>query len=235
MTLLDAITEAYLLTTKKATPPAVGTAKRSQLTSLAIKFYRDWQTEPGMEWDSLYEVMGTTGTGLTTATDTFTLDAAVHFLPKGEQLELNCVRVRYGDADAYQYRDYTIVKPSQLHLNRLNDAVALISPTQIKFSRAFTEDDPDFGGTLEVPVITKLTDLSDDDDEILIDQPKWLAERVAAQYALSYKSLRSLYPDLLDLANETMTSMKLANGTGNESTSTGVDYFAGMGNVGITN
>jgi hypothetical protein len=52
-TKLDAMTMGYTLATGKTTIPASGTAKRSLLDSLAVKFYRDWQTETGVEWESL--------------------------------------------------------------------------------------------------------------------------------------------------------------------------------------
>jgi hypothetical protein len=55
----EAITEAYMLATGKSVGvTAIPTAKRNLLTALAVKFYRDWQTEPGTEWDSLYDVIG---------------------------------------------------------------------------------------------------------------------------------------------------------------------------------
>jgi hypothetical protein len=82
-----------------------------------------------------------------------------------------------------------------------------------------------------VPAILKLDDITDDDSEILIDSPAWLPARMAAQYALSYKSLRDKYPDLLDQANEFYDRYESRNTSGNDSTSTGVDYFASMGNV----
>jgi hypothetical protein len=227
-TRLDAITTAYMLATSKSNLPAIGSSKRDLLTNLAVKFYRDWQTEPNTEWDSLYQVIGA---GTVTATDTFNLDTAINFISK---LEGNCVRVLCTDGTTYL--DFTTVKPQQLYQYRYQNAVAhvVINGThKLKFSKVFTSSDQAFGGAIQVPAIIKLDDITSDTSNILIDQPNWLDERIAAQYAYSFKSLRDMYPDLLDMANETMQSMKAANGSGNESTSDNIDYFATMGNVGI--
>lgn len=224
MTRLDVITEAWLLATGKTALPSVGQTKRDQLNALAVKFYRDWQVEPGVEWNSLYQLVGA---GTVTATDEFTLDTDINYISKNEG---NKVRVL---TTAGQYIDYETVLPMQLYQYRGSNAVAHIiedGEHKLRFSKPFTATETAFGGTIQVPAIIKLDDITTDESEILIDQPQWLAERVAAQYAYSYKSLRDMYPDLLDLANERMSSMKAANSSGNESYNTGIDYFALYGN-----
>lgn len=227
MTKLEAITTAYLLATGKTTLPTGN--KLAQLNALAEKFYRDWQVEPDTEWQSLYQ---TVGAGTVTATDEFDLDTDINFISKEQG---NYVRVL---TSAGQYIDYPVVKPQQLYQHRLVPAVAHVvedGTHKIRFSRAFTADDTAFGGTIQVPAIIKLDDITSSSSEILIDQPEWLAERVAAQYCYSYKSLRDMYDDLINLANEHMMSMKVQNGSGNESLNTGINYFESMSNIGINN
>ena len=226
-TRLDAITTGYMLATGKTTLPAVGTAKRDLLTNLAVKFYRDWQTEPDTEWKSLYQLIGA---GTVTATDEFDLDTDINFISKQPG---NNVRVL---TTAGQYIDYEAVKPQQLYQYRNSNAVAHVIEDgvhKLRFSKPFTSTDAAFGGTIQVPAIIKLDDITSDSSEILIDQPEWLGERIAAQYAYSFKSLRDLYDDLRNMANERLSSMKAANGSGSESYNTGIDYFALAGNVGL--
>lgn len=225
-TRLDAITTGYMLATSKSTLPATGTSKRDLLTNLAIKFYRDWQTETDTEWESLYQLIGA---GTVTATDTFDLDTEINFISKEYG---NGVRVLLSSG---QYINFKTVKPQELYQNRYVNAVAHVvsdNVHSVKFSRPFVSTDQAFGGTIEVPAIIKLDDITSDSSELLIDNSEWLGERIAAQYAFSFKSLRDMYPDLLAQANETMTGMKLANGSGTESYNTGIDYFATQGNVG---
>jgi hypothetical protein len=223
VTKLDAMTTGYYLATGKTTIPATGTAKRSLLDALAIKFYRDWQTETGVEWESLS--MDVSAGTATNGNDTYTLVDPINFISKDENnyVLINDVK-------------FKVVSVRQLSRYSTSYAVAhtvTAGVHKVKFSQAFVTGDYFVGNEILVPCIVKLTDLDDDAAEVYIDQPEWLGERIGAQYAYSFKSLRDMYPDLLDLANDRMESMKSANTTGTESTSTGEDYFMTMGNVGI--
>lgn len=232
MTRQDAIEDAYLLVENKAVDiGSIPTAKRDILTRLAIKFNREWQTEPNMEWDSLYDVVSA---GTVTATDTFALATTINFIATQEQHILNRVRILH--TDGTNYTEYDLVKPGELYQagKAGRQAVAYIRSTNsVQFAKAFTSDDSEFGGTIQVPAITKLADLTDDTSVVQIDDEEWLPWRMAAQYAYGTTSKRSMYDDLLAAANDRMTGMQGRNSTGNETTSTGIDYFASMGNVGI--
>lgn len=230
MTRQEAIEDAYAYVTHKAVDiGSIPADKRALLTKLAVKFYRQWQTEPDMEWNSLYQVVGA---GTVSATDSFALDTDINFISTQEQRELNRIRVVH--TDGINYTEYDLKRPGELFQLRNQKAVAFTRPdgeATIKFSRAFTADDPEYGGTIQVPAIIKLDDINKDTDEILIDDPEWLSWRMAAQYAFTYDSLRDMYDDLLAAANERMQGMMSRNTTGTETTSTGVDYFSSLGNV----
>lgn len=226
MTRLQSTTEAYLLATGKTALPATGTAKRDLLTNLAIMFYRSWQTEPDTEWQSLYQAVGA---GTVTATDSFDLDTDINFISK---LPGNYVRVK---TTTGQYISFESVKPQQLFQYRLGNYVSHVvvdGVHKIKFSKPFITGDQAIGGTIQIPAIIKLDDITSDSSEVLIDIPGWLSKRVAAQYAYSFKATRDMYDDLLALANEDMVSMKASNTSGNESYNTGINYFESLGNVG---
>jgi hypothetical protein len=221
MTRLEAITTAFLLATGKSTLPAIGNTKRDLLTSLAVKFYRDWQTETGVEWESLSRDVSAGNASANN--DTYPLADDIHFISKDEN-----------NFTVINNTKFKVVSFRQLSKYQYSNAVAHIvedGSHSIKFSKAFATGDALIGKEILVPCIIKLEDIAKDDSDILIDQPEWLAERVAAQYAYSFKSLRDMYDDLLAMANDRMNSMKAANGTGSESYNTGVDYFATYGNV----
>jgi hypothetical protein len=224
---LEALEDAFTIATGKALP-ASG-SKRDKITKLAIKLYRDWQTEPGVEWNSLYSVIGA---GTVSATDTFDLDTDINYISTSDARDNNFVRVKTADS---QYINFRTVKPGQLHGLRDVNAVAKISENRIRFSRTFTADDQAFGGTIEVPAIVKLDDILSDTDEILIDNPNWLPARLAAQYVLNDRQLNYLYDDLLAQANELMRGMIETNDTGDDSINTGIDYFSSLGNVNNVN
>lgn len=214
MTFLEAMQQAYLLATGKSTLPAEGSSKYNRLYNLVIKFYRDWQTEPGVDWNSLYQLLDS---GTITATDTFDIDDTIIKL---SQRPNDSVRV-ITTSNTYTF---PTVNASRLYQNRYDNAVAKIGNTLV-FSRAFTSSSNEFGGTLYVPCYVRLDDLSNLSDEVLIDNPAWLPVVVAAQYVLSDAQLQYQYPDLLSQAQDLMDGMKLANEPQDETYSDGNYYF----------
>lgn len=226
-TRLDVITGGYLLATGKASPPSSGT-KRDKLTAICNRLYKNIQVEPGIEWDWLYDVVGA---GTVTATDIFDLDTDLNYISKDGSHELNTVRVLCEDGTTYV--DYKTVHPRQLHRHRYENAVALITGAQLQFSRVFDADEQAFGGTIEVPGIIKLDDLTSDNDEIPPEMAQWLEVAIARDYVLTDSQRNYLYDDLSDQADDQLQGMKDRNGTGNDSASTEDDYFAREGNVGL--
>jgi hypothetical protein len=220
---LEAKNKAYLYATGKAPAPTTG-SKAIKLEGLCSSFYDSWQTEPGMEWQILSKDVSA---GLVTAdNDTFTLAQPVHFL--SQKLK---ARVRIVNGSNVTY--YRIVDANDLNVYPSAAVCALVNNTQIKFAKPFAAGTTQIGGTILVPAISKLPAFVDDTSLILIPQPEWLPWRMAAQYALTDRQLNHLYDDLLAQANEFMKSMKLADTPEGEMTSsTGIDYFGTMGNVG---
>ncbi len=219
MNRLEALQEAYTLATGKSTLPT-GT-KLDKLVTLTRKAYRDWQTEPDTEWQSLYTVVSA---GSVTATDTFELDTEINFI---SQEVTDPVRIKKDG----QYQTYAVVRPQQLYGLREERAVAKTADNAIRFSHPFRPDDQFIGGSIEVPAIIKLDDLVRDNDEVLVDNPAWLPAKVAALYVLNDSQLNYLYSDLNDLANELMSGMKERNDSSADSYNTGIDYFGALGNV----
>lgn len=214
MTLLEAMTEGYLLATGKATLPAAGSAKYNRLLSLAKKIYHDWQTETGVDWNSLHRVLNI---GNVTATDEFAIGTDIH---KISQREEDAIRIVTDD----NTHEFMLVPAPRLYRFRYGNAVAHIG-ANLKFSRTFAADDQEFGGAIHVPVFVKLTPLSDPADAVLIDNPNWLPAILAAHYVLSDRQLNYKYPDLIAQANDLMVGMKLANNPQSDTYNTGEDFF----------
>ncbi len=214
MTLLETITQAYLLATGKSTLPQEGSAKYNRLIGLAKKFYRDWQTEPGIDWNSLYQLVEV---GTVTATDTFDIDDQIIKISQRPSDQVRIVT----SSNTFTYKT---VSPSQLYSNRYAYAVSRIGNT-VKFSAPFTTSSQQLGGTLYVPAYVRLDDLVNLNDEVLIDNPAWLPVVVAAQYVLSDAQLQYQYPDLLSQAQDLMKGRILANEAQDETEVDGEEHF----------
>jgi hypothetical protein len=200
MNVLEAMQQAYLLATGKSTLPDSSSSKYNRLYNLVLKFYKDWQTEPGVDWNSLYQTLDA---GAITATDTFDIDEDIIKL---SQRKGDYVRI-VTTSNTYYYKT---INASRLNSNRYDHAVARVGNSLV-FSKAFISTDPHIGGTLLVPCYVRLDDLTSTSDDILIDNPAWLPVVVAAQYVLSDAQLQYQYPDLLSQAQDLMNGMKLAN------------------------
>jgi hypothetical protein len=200
MTILECMTDAYLLATGKPTLPAQGSTKYNRLYALAKRLHRRWQVEPDVDWNSLYAIVGA---GTVTETDTFDLDTDIH---KISQRPGDYVYISKNGAN-YLYK---LVDASELGRYRYAVCVALIGQT-LKFSRPFTATDQVFGGTINVPAYVKLNEIESIDDDVLVDDPDWLAAAVAQYYVMPDSEMNYMLPDLQDQANELMTSMIQAN------------------------
>lgn len=214
------MTEAYLVATGKPSLPNSGSSKYNRLLSLCKKCYRDWQTEVGTDWNSLYQIVGA---GTVSNTDTYDIDTDIL---RVSQREGDYIRIVTLDGDIINFK---LVPASRLYATKHSNTVAKIGQT-LKFNRVFTSDDNEFGGTIEVPAYIKLDDLENLDDDILIDNPAWLPVIVAAHYVTSDAQLSYKYPDIVAQAADLMYGMKVANGTQGDTYSTGENFFdVGLG------
>lgn len=200
------IQRAYLAAQRKATPPASTTTKYATLLGLVDAAQDDWQTEPGIEWNSLYELVSN---GTVTATDTFDLDDSIRYVSK-----------RDGDfvtlTNGTNTQEVLLVNPDQLYSNRYNFACAQIGRT-LKFSKAFTASSTTFGYTIKIPAIIYCDDITAGSSAIQCDDPMYLAYMVAAEFIRTDVVKGGQYNNLLGKAAERMDKMKQDNGSQNDS------------------
>lgn len=216
MTILEAMSQAYLLATGKSTLPAVGSTKYGRLYGLAVKFHKDWCYEPGVDWASLYQIVSA---GSVTATDTFEL-ASDNLVIRLSQRERDYVII---NTTSNQFR-YTIKNPSNLDASRYDNVVTRVGQS-IKFSKPFVSTDQMFGGAILAPAYVELDDITSVSDDVQIDNSQWLPVVVSAQYVLSDAQLSYQYPDLIEQAKTIMDGMKLNNTSSGDTYSTGENYF----------
>lgn len=202
MTVDQAIAKAFLHAQRKATPPASGTSKYNALLAIADSMQKLWATEPGIEWDSLYQLVQLAAT--VTATDTFALGTTINDL---SQREGDYVLVTNGTNTS----EYRIINPNQLYQYRYEAAVARIG-TNLKFSKAFAATDSVIGYNIKVPAVVYVADITAGTDIIAVDDPMWLCYMMAAEFARNDVVKQGQYDNLLALADQHMQRMKQANG-----------------------
>lgn len=80
--------------------------------------------------------------------------------------------------------------------------------TNLVFNHTFVSTDPQFGGTIKVPVYTVPTTLVADADVVPVDIPMWLVTITAAEYVRNDITRQNQYPNLIAEANQLMQRMK---------------------------
>lgn len=201
MTLAELVEKSYVLATGKATAPASTSNKYSKLVALANICQDAWQSEPDVEWDSLYVV--TTLPTLVTATDTIPLSASIREISHRDGDKVKIVRTDGG------ITSYVLVKPNELASFPYQRVVAKVG-SNLVFSVAFTADEAEIGGTVKVPGYNFVSTLTNDADEIQVENPLWLAYAVAAEYCRTDQVLGYREDGLLERANAVMQDMKQA-------------------------
>lgn len=196
-----AIQKAFLIAQRKAEAPAAGTSKYEVLLDLADSMTKAWETEPGVEWDSLYS-LATIGT--VTATDTFPLLATINYISKSED---NPIRITNGTTT----KTYRLVSAKQLYKYRDNDVCAQIGRNLV-FAKAFTADSSLLGYDIKVPAILYADDITAETATIQVDDPMWLAYMMAAEFCRNDVVKQGQFDTLLGYADQSMQRMKQANG-----------------------
>lgn len=210
MTLANLISRAYLLATGKATAPTSGTNKHLKLIGLANACQDMWQSEPDVDWNSLY--MTVTLSGTITATDTFALSSSIRKISNKEGDYIKAVHVDNNETK------YLLVSPDELQQYATDGirAVARVG-SNLVFSIPFTATDPEFGGRIKVPSYSFISTLANDSDVVQVDNPLWLAYMVAAEYCRTDVTLNYRTDELVARANDLMKDMKQSqDGSRNE-------------------
>lgn len=200
MTTTEFVNATYLKATGKVATFAVGSTKWNKILGIGNFYIDNWETEPGVDWQSLYDPAYDLAT--ITATDTYELDKAIR---KISQTEGDTIRV-YHSGSTTRFTEYDLVNASELRNYSVGAYCARVG-NALMFNTAFTSTMPQFGGSLVIPVYTFAPKIERAADIIPIDNPNWLVLISAAEYIRNDITRQQQYGNLVAEANQAMQRM----------------------------
>lgn len=206
MTTQEFVNAVILKATGKRTILATTDTKFIKILAIANGYIDQWQNEKDVDWNSLYTPDLSFGT--VTATDTFAIPATVR---KISDARTDTVRVVW--TDGVSYTDYDVV-PADTLKRYPNSHVCAQIGSNLRFEHAFTADDPEFGGDIQVPVYTFVSTLvsgtpgAGETGTVPVDIPAWLVLSTAAEYVRNDITKQNQYGNLVNEANQLMERMK---------------------------
>lgn len=203
MSTAEFVAEVFQAATGKLPTFTSGDSKWKNIVASGNRYIRRWAREPKVDWESLRDPAFSIGN--VTATDSFDLDSSIRKL---SQQEGDTVRIVH--AGGVGYTDYDIVDANRLRDYQFGNYCAKIGST-LRFNNAFTATSQQFGGTITVPAYLYPDPISDEGDEIPVDDPDWLVLVCAADYVRNDVTRKDLRADLISEANDCMERMKSDN------------------------
>ncbi len=203
---------AYQLATGK-TPLASTDTKYIKLLQLSDLFTQDWSNTPAVDWQSLWRV---TNASSTIAQSTSNAGTYATLSKITIPTTIREVSLRENDGivlagtDAISTWSYDLIRANQLHEYVGRQACAIING-QLVFATPFLASDVRIGATVQIPGFIFATAITVDSQTVQVDDPLWLAYRMAAEYVRTDLVRRDQYPNLLAIANEKMTAMMSNN------------------------
>jgi len=213
MTTTEAIAAVYLKATGKTATLTSG-SKYTKILGLLNMYQRSWATEPGVDWNSLYNPAFSIGTA--TNTDSYDLDTtSIRNLSSNEG---DTVKIMHTDGVAYTEYDLISIDGMKDKFYGQNKESALGNYCarqggQLVFNHKFVSTDPQYGGDIQVPCYTypdAITGAAN--EEIQVDNPDWLVLRCAAEYVRTDLTRQNQAPFILQESNEKMSRMIDDNG-----------------------
>lgn len=203
MTTSEFVSAVYLVAAGKIPTFTSGSAKWNKIVAIGNNKIDVWQSEPGVDWSSLYDPAYSLGS--VTATNTVDLDDEIR---KISDERGDTIRILH--TDGVQTTEYTTVPSDQLKYFPSGAYCAQVGRT-IVFNRTFTSDDAQFGGTILVPAYLFAEKLVGTTDDVPVDDPQWLVLVSAAEYVRNDIVKQNQYPNLVNEANSIMTKMRENN------------------------
>lgn len=180
-----------------------GDAKYEKIFGIANQYILQWQSEPNVDWGSLYDPGYEIGT--VSATNTYPLDLTE--INKISDIPGDSVTIYVGGNSV----EYVVVAPEHLKRYRGTNACAQIGEN-LRFAKSFDENSPEFGGRIEVPVYTRASLLKNQNSRVPVDDPMWVVLMCAADYVRNDTMLKDQYDIILAEANQVMQKMIENNG-----------------------
>lgn len=177
--------------------------KYKKMLAIGNYYIKAWESEPDVDWNSLYDPRYSIGT--VTASDSFDLDDDIRKISDTPEDD---IRIQTTDGT---YLHYQTVSADELPRYTSGRYVAQVGRT-IRFNKAFTADAQGFCGTLYLPVYTSAPEMVLPTDTVPVDNPLWLVTIAAAEYVRNDVVRQNQYPNLISEANNLMQRMKDDNG-----------------------
>ena len=177
--------------------PAEGSEEATYWLSVINRKKDEWAYDPNENWSSLFAVR-TLADPVVAGTQTYDLDR--DFMRPSDD-----VFVEVGPKTI----THKLVEPQ---LRDTGDV--FITGKILNFTDTIEATDERVGGDILMPGFYSPIDLTAFDDDVLIDDPNWLAVAVAAELAFSDVTYEDKYSDLVGMANDLYTKMKSANRKG---------------------
>ena len=177
--------------------PAEGSEEATYWLSVINRKKDEWAYDPNENWSSLFAVR-TLADPVVAGTQTYDLDR--DFMRPSDD-----VFVEVGPKTI----THKLVEPQ---LRDTGDV--FITGKILNFTDTIEATDERVGGDILMPGFYSPIDLTAFDDDVLIDDPNWLAVAVAAELAFSDVTYEDKYSDLVGMANDLYLKMKSANRKG---------------------
>jgi hypothetical protein len=208
VTTSEFVAAVILRATGKTSTAVSGDTKWTKVLGIGNLKIQDWADEPGVDWNSLYDPLFSIGT--VTATDTFALDDSIR---KISDTKDDYVVVNHTDGTGQtQYQVVAADDLKNYYWGQNKESYTGYYCAQIGrnlvFNHKFVTTDPQYGGTILVPVYTYPEPLVGDSDDVPVDIPNWLVVVAAAEYVRNDITKQNQFPGLIAEANEIMQRMK---------------------------
>ncbi|GAC1500749.1 MAG: hypothetical protein NVS1B10_04560 [Candidatus Saccharimonadales bacterium] len=212
MTAAQFVPAVFLKATGKINTFTTGSPKWLKILALGNLYIDQWMDEPGIDWMSLYNPNFPIGT--VTASQSYSIPIGTT-LRKLSNQETDVVRILHLNSTAFS--DYDIIQADRVKdfANKMptfqDMYVSLPAGNILQFNRAFTANDPQFGGTITIPGYNYASHLTYDTDLVPVDIPNWLVFATAAEYIRTDVTRQPQYGNIIQEANQIMSVMKMNN------------------------
>lgn len=208
MKIRDAIIEAHMIATGKRRELEPGSVKYEKLLAIANVLQSQWESEPGVIWRSRKRPLqiGAVSEGVSR----YNLPKNVKTLDFKES-----VIVSKGDT----IKHFMLIAP---HLVDKGGDLVSLDGNQVNFGNNLNSNL--IGASIIVPAVIQLDHLVNPNDEIKIDDPRWLVFMMAAEYARNNQTKQHQYSNIVSLAQNSMEGMLTRNGSGDTELGVSIEF-----------
>lgn len=191
-----------------------GSTKWTKILNIANGYIDTWQEEVNGDWNSLYTPE--LNIGVVTTTDTYAIPGFGSTVRKISDSGSDVVRIKH--TNGVNYTDYQVVPIDELKNYYAGQNkeypygfYCAQDGSNLIFNHKFLTTDPQYGGSINVPVYNFAAHLVNDADVVPVDVPQWLVVMSAAEYVRNDITRQQQYPNLVNEANALMERMKENN------------------------